>query len=866
MTKFFVRSVVSRKELTLLVIVLIVCVPLVILENQAEFSINNLQNIGYMIDKSAADAALDRVKQKVSGLDAKHELDFPRFDITISERDVRGLVNALPNSMKEWKSGHLAMVAYEGKMKYRLRGDANINNYFYERKSYKVKVQKNNYIFGMRRMSLIPSTYNDALNSVLAYLVTDTLGLPTPVHLPVNLYVNGELNGVYLVRGELNEQFLRNRNIMPVEILKGDRAASTTFSPNTDYELSLFENHALWQKMSINNRKLPNDFSGLETALSILWGGREVDGHNLEDVFPTSYWARYVLAVALLRSYRQDNVHNQRLLFDDQLGGLVPIPFELYFDNQVSVDKVKLLNISSSPIASLVKSDQFLTEFFALAELVFRNAIESECILPGLCLATPSDHIQVTDYSSHMQVREYVNSIVSGKYPDDITDVLVQPLRELLSNDHPLEILVTQDCAVLSIDRIDGIKRIIGFGQSTSGEEYPAMVVEVNDFPRRTTPVCDLSTTLRSDCIGFGNLRLHPNYIPMPMKLLDHEKLVAETYLGNRVLVKKVKSMSEADACNSSIEELAHSLTKSVEATDIWSGVVEVNKPLYVYDPVEIQPGTEIHLSRGGSIIFKNKVIARGTTNQPILFKSVGDEVWGTVALLGPSTSGSVFEHCHLQGGSSWEDRLVSYLGMFSVHNSQNILLSNLKMGQNYDADDALHIVYSKNVHIVNSYIADSVHDAIDIDVSNGIVLDNVTIHNAGNDCVDFMTSNALLRNYKFNGCRDKGISVGERSVIASIDGSITQAGIGIESKDESKVFISNTLIKATEGPILTTRKNMYYFEKGEVTRLNKQRTLEQYGLVVSNFFPTQITQCKVSLKTHPSYMVGMANNQQVCL
>ena len=866
MAKLYVRSVVPRKELTLLVIVLIVCAPLVILENQAAFSINNVRTIGYMIDKSAVDAALDQVKQKVSVLGVKNKVDFPRFDIMVSERDIRSLLKTLPTSMKVWKSGHFALSAYEGKMKYRLRGDANVNNYFYERKSYKLNLQKNTYIFGMRRMSLIASTYDEALNATLAYLLTDTLGLPTPIHLPINLYVNGEFNGIYLVRGELNEQFLRNRNIMPVEILKGDRAASTTFSPDTDYELSLFENHVLWQKESINNRKLPSDFSGLRTALSILWGGLNVDGYDLEEVFPTSYWARYALALVLLRSDRQDNVHNQRLLFDDQLGGLIPIPFELSFDKFAATDDVNLLRISNALMSSLVKSDAFLIEFFALAELVLRRATDSKCILPGLCLGETVNDTEAGDYSSHAPARQFVMSIVRGRYPDDITDVLVQPLRDILSDDRQLQIVVDQDCAALSIDRIDGVKRILGFDSSANTNEHPTTIVEVNAFPRRITPACSLKTTLRSDCIGFGGLRLRPINVPVPMELLEHEKLLAETHLGNRVLVEIGKSMGRVDPCDSIAEGLSNSTNPSLEATDIWSGIIKVNQPLYVHHPVEIQPGTEIHLSRGASVIFKNKVIARGAIDQPIIFKSVSDEVWGTVALLGPNTSGSVFEHCDLQGGSSWEDELVSYLGMFSVHNSQNILLSNVKMRENHDADDVLHIVYSKNVHIIDSSIVDSLHDAIDVDVSDDVLIENVTIQNAGNDCVDVMTSNALLRNYKFDGCGDKGISVGERSVVVSIDGSITEAGIGIESKDESEVLMSNTLIKETSDPFLTTRKNMYYFGKGKITKLNDQRTLEQHRSIAVKLFPIPVAHCKVSLNTHSEYMVGMANNHHVCL
>ena len=107
---------------------------------------------------------------------------------------------------------------------------------------------------------------------------------------------------------------------------------------------------------------------------------------------------------------------------------------------------------------------------------------------------------------------------------------------------------------------------------------------------------------------------------------------------------------------------------------------------------------------------------------------------------------------------------------MLSIHNSEDIIIENISLKNNSIYDDMMHIVYSKNIKLSNINITEIFSDGIDIDISKNIEIDNISINSAKNDCLDFMQSEAIIKNSSFQKCSDKGISIGENSNIQILD------------------------------------------------------------------------------------------------
>ena len=143
-----------------------------------------------------------------------------------------------------------------------------------------------------------------------------------------------------------------------------------------------------------------------------------------------------------------------------------------------------------------------------------------------------------------------------------------------------------------------------------------------------------------------------------------------------------------------------------------------------------------------------------------------------------------------MKGGSGDEVNHIKYTSMFSLHKTDNIIIKKLKMKNNSKHDDMLHIVYCNNVTLEDVTLEKAYSDAIDVDMSKGIVIKNAIIINPGNDSIDLMESEALIEtSYLFNS-GDKGISVGEDSNVVVHNSIFHKNNIGLATKDKSSAYI----------------------------------------------------------------------------
>jgi len=211
--------------------------------------------------------------------------------------------------------------------------------------------------------------------------------------------------------------------------------------------------------------------------------------------------------------------------------------------------------------------------------------------------------------------------------------------------------------------------------------------------------------------------------------------------------------------------------------------------------PVKINPGTNFLMAKNSHIIFKNKVIAKGTSKKPIVFKKLNNSsnAWGTVALVGKKSSGSVLTNVLLDGGSGGNYKQLRFTSMLSLHNTQNIRLEKIKLSNHTRYDDMLHIIYCDNIYINEAELNNAYGDAIDVDISTNIKIENSNFLEAQNDSIDFMESEAAIISSSMIGSKDKGISVGENSNILIFNSSLEKNNTGLAVKDRSNVEVIHT-------------------------------------------------------------------------
>ena len=147
-----------------------------------------------------------------------------------------------------------------------------------------------------------------------------------------------------------------------------------------------------------------------------------------------------------------------------------------------------------------------------------------------------------------------------------------------------------------------------------------------------------------------------------------------------------------------------------------------------------------------------------------------------------------------------FENNKFSRFNSYGLNGCLTLYKSKLR-NTNFDlengiCEDILNIKNSTG-NINNIKINNALFDAIDLDFSN-ISMNYINISNAGNDCVDFSSGKYFIKEVILSGCKDKGISVGERSNFIGNNLEIQNSKIGISSKDESISEIENAKFKNT--------------------------------------------------------------------
>ena len=135
--------------------------------------------------------------------------------------------------------------------------------------------------------------------------------------------------------------------------------------------------------------------------------------------------------------------------------------------------------------------------------------------------------------------------------------------------------------------------------------------------------------------------------------------------------------------------------------------------------------------------------------------------------------------------------------------------------------------------------------DALDIDISNAII-ENCHFENSGNDAIDLMMANAVIINTVIKDSVDKGLSVGEESILLSFNNQLIKNKIAVQVKDDSIAVLYNMELMDNEHALDAYRKNWryenggtIYFQNGDISKNAKIATADKKSHILianSNF------------------------------
>jgi hypothetical protein len=832
-TRYVVNSRILWAELVLVIILLILAISITILLSPTVTNYHAVRNIGSDFHVTAIDSFFHP-----NNFVSKTETPLPEVAVNISDKSLSLLLSDIPKTLKYWQKGSFEWEQNQFKAKIRIAGDSNPSNYLYKRKAFKVKLRKGVKFLAQRRFSLIPMDGDQLIERLFSYLLADSLGLIAPLYLPVNLKVNQKLLGSYLLREDLGEEFLRSRNILPGEIYKGDRSPTLNKALSTDFPPRYFTTTENWTKQARNNRQAEYDWSPLRLGISELW--QNIDRSQSrqpaswpEEFWNNSAWSTYAAYEFLVGGSHQDSDHNQRLLYDDQLGQILPILWDLDINECDAYDS--FFPFYNPVTSSKLNIPEFREAYFQILSQLYSELQLTNCLFSWMCLSTsntPRNNLTppLTDITNVDELQHFLRNLIPRSYINNRLMEISNRFDQLAKSEANLrtKFLANEDCLQISTSRLAGFRKIDFFSGLDHVSSTDNSQVLDKLFPQVVGNTCSVNNKSLQCLLRQVATSIIPSTIVLkhPGQKIDRAEFTPVIGATFSILNQHQDGAIE---CPTEISTPNLVAKTQKDTPVILNGRVIFEENKFFSRPVKILPGSELLLGDGASVVFLKGVIADGTKEAPIsvIRNASNTQAWGVFAILGPDSDDSSLKHITFSGGSVAKAGLINFLGMVSVHNTRNLLIDSAVFESNQVADDALHLVYTDNVQLRNTVFRNLNADAIDVDLSSNLMLTNITVIDAKNDCLDFMGSYATLSEVHLSRCGDKGISIGERSLVSIADSSIDFSKTGIAVKDSSLAFYKNVRFFNNIENTVEERKNDKYRHPGKLFPMDNKLIIE---------------------------------------
>ena len=769
------------------------------------------------------------IKKKFIKFFSNDKIGLPRIKIYIEENAEKELLENTPHSTKDWVN---AKINYENdtlkNIKFRYRGD-NPENWLFEKKSIRIRFKKNEMIKRQRYFEYWPLDLQVSSSSNLA----KKAGVNISQIRLVELYINDESDGIFMELERLDENFLRRNKFMPVNLYKGENYNSET---KIGLDRNLYNNSGLWKKNAVFNKKKLSDKSDLKKFLISL----KQSTYSMEkfDEFlsyiNTDTWAKYCAYLIVAQNKHHSSWHNNRLIVDPWSGYVTPvvndpnINFENNNKNSLILDYstndlTKTLNQSSLFIdkkykwlSYFIKEKNIINEEINYLNSKNKKIINSAKRDPQISYKNFTEllkkhKLNLSNINETLLKKFNSNPVATWARKDNKFTITLK--NEIPASNIKLFFDKNKPDWIVVDENYNGVVDLDEIKYYAKDQNY--IEIKADFYANRLI----YSTTKK-----FINSNIYPSLTKFDFisnnNTVPHKIEVENKFSKKRIEIKESRiEGSQTTILNKVLHKNKSDKNKKFY---ILSNTINVEKDMVFNQPVKILPGTTFLMSEGTNIIFKNKVLAKGLPSKKIEFiQKIKNKYWGSVSLIGNLTSDSEINNINFNGGSGGYYKQYFFSSMFSIHNSRNIKIENVSFLNNSFFDDMFHIVYSDSISINNTKFENAFADALDVDVSTNISITNSSFIEPGNDSIDFMESTAVVNDVYIKGSKDKGVSIGEGSIVKLSNNKFVDNNVAIAIKDASKADIKNSIFSKNKNDISAYKKNWQYGSGGLVKIIN---------------------------------------------
>ena len=768
---------------------------------------------------------LTRDFRRMSQPERPSDSALPTFALSLDRVNLDALNSQLyGDGKRSYVNGHIQKDGTIHDVQARYRGNKPWH-WIGNQKSIKLRLDRGDLIDGTRIFNLLNDPTPFGLEVPIIFEIARGLGLITPDYHMVRVRLNNTDMGVYHYASQPVEGVLRRGRRMPGAIYSGD-----TDSVDVARGVGgLFFDREGWQQVSERMFGEENEYEPLEglletvqhashaefaafaeqhidlecyaafDALDVVFGGNEHDYFSNHKFYFDPYRGRFEPVVWGFRSFRHEQafnlVDNPLLIRLKMTPGYTILRNRAVFElltGMASVPQVRsLVDGLFEDIAPDMTTDPYWDSYKLLPRVTrFHRFMVRPMNKEKWLLAAQAEMHEYSRRTRYLLDRLEHSEVTASAYAVSPTVTRVDLVADGQSAEELREVMVTGACdggfewrADLNrnglVDGADSLLAAGRLGMSSPLAAYNNLLpgvrlaarpdslakrgrVKVESVPQTYTHL--LSTSCRPEGIALvlnnrvtgrsSRLALAPQAgAPAPSRALP-----------------PIDSVPAFVAGQQAPHPWDFPVKQATEAVQLGPELVEVSgtRIFPPHQQVTIAAGTRIEMGPGASMIFNGRVTAAGTAGQPIVISARDATTpFGGIAIKGAAAAGSVFKHVRVKGGTRIGRNGVDFPSLFSVYDTSDILLENVRFEENVEAEDVFHAAYVDGIRLHEVAISKAPVDGFDLEFSQG-VLRGVRVEGAGDDCIDLMGVDLQMSDSILRGCTNNAISAGEESQLSA--------------------------------------------------------------------------------------------------
>jgi hypothetical protein len=683
----------------------------------------------------------------------------------------------------------------------RLKGDRIIHFIEKDKSSYKLELDRNQYIFGIKKFSIQKPRVRNYVHEWIFHELSKNEGIIKIKYDFINLSINGDDKGLYVIEEGFGKELIERNKRRNGPIFGLDEDI------NKNYDNPVFEiyNKKYWFNpknnlvTNIASQKLLDFFDNKA---------------KIEEVFDLEKWAAYFAIIDLTANYHGAFLKSVKFYYNPINGLFEPIPFDghrktpNYHKFNMNYDNRILIDIVQNPIGrsethkftwlkNFFYKDGKLNQKFYNLYSSYLNKISSKKYIDNF-LSKNLDKIEEINSHIYADYFFYDNSVNYGigLYYFLVSDFKhhAQNIRNKLKTNNSVQLLKINENEYLFKPFYKNYNQIAinNFLCTNDGKEVELeLSKDLNNFESTRIYLYNMNTKgfTCNSAILFDKL----NKKNFSLKI-DH--------LNSELLYKNFKK-KYSKTFQDFFDEKDGQLRLKKDS-------VEINTSIFIPNGynIVIEPGQKLFLTNKAFII-SNSHWNIGGTGKPVSISGKKGNLGGGI-LIGDTKEVSKIENTEFSYLSGYDfEKNFEYIILGSVNFHQTkVKIQNVNF-KNIFSEDAINI-FRSNFDIIDVGYSNISSDAIDIDFSYGNI-NKAKFVDIKNDAIDFSGSNVTINNTYFNNVKDKIISAGENSIININLVKGINSYAGIISKDGSKVFSKNIYFDGVKIPFAAYQKKNEY-------------------------------------------------------